>query len=66
MATEKTTNSSVTFELEMLTCMTTLNASLYTIKRSGTVCHTYFDTNGDNAVPLYLSFTQAHKVSEDL
>jgi len=48
----------------MLACMKTLNASLST-KRLGTVCHTCFVTNEDNAVPLYLSFTQAHKVSEE-
>jgi hypothetical protein len=61
----KTTNTLVTFELEMLACMTTLNASLSNTKRLGTVCHTCFDTNEDNAVPLYLSFTQVHKVSEE-
>jgi len=51
----------------MLACMTTLNASLSTTKRLGSACHTCFDTNEDNAVPLSLSlsFTQAHKVSEE-
>ena len=49
----------------MLACMTTLNASLSTTKRLGTVYHTCVDTNKDNAVPLYLSFTPAHKVSEE-
>jgi hypothetical protein len=46
----------VTFELEMLACMTTLNASLSTTKKLGSACHTCFDTNEDNAVPLSLFF----------